>query len=78
VLILTVPKGMTLTAETDVELADKWGQLEHGDDWQSAPPFAEHTAMWAFLEALAEIRENPALHQTLGYTLTTTESETGL
>ena len=71
-LTLTTPEGVTHTADTDIELADKWGQLEHGDQWDAAPPFAEHTAMWAYLEALAELRDNP----TPGYTLTNTESET--
>lgn len=75
-LTLTTPAGATLTTATDVELAEQWGQLEHGDHWKGAPPFAEHTAMWAYLDALAEIRDNPNLHQPLGYTLTATESET--
>ena len=56
-LTLTTPEGTTLTAPTDVQLADKWGELQYGEDWHNLAPFDEHTAMNEALEELALMRE---------------------
>ena len=56
-LTLTTPDGTTITAKTDVQLADKWGALQYGDYWHNLAPFDEHTAMNEALEELALMRE---------------------
>ena len=53
-LILTTPDGNTITAATDVELASKWLDKQHGADWAAGLiPFDEHDAMNSTIEELA-------------------------
>ncbi len=53
-LILTTPEGVTLTAATDVELASKWLDKQHGEGWENGViPFDEHDAMNSAIEELA-------------------------
>lgn len=53
-LILTTPGGDTIAASTDVELASKWLDKQHGEGWESGViPFDEHDAMNSAIEELA-------------------------
>ena len=66
-ITLTTPQG-TVTAEADVQLANKWGELLHGDQWDTLLVFEEHTTMYALLEDIHEIRDG----NIPGYSITET------
>jgi hypothetical protein len=52
--MLTTPEGDTITAATDVELASKWLDKQHGEGWDDPlSPFDEHDAMNSTIEELA-------------------------
>lgn len=57
-LLLTTPEGDTITAATDVELAARWLDKQHGTGWENGLiPFDEHDAMNSTLEELALIAD---------------------
>lgn len=67
-LIMTTPDGDTLTGATDVELASKWLDKQHGQGWETdLIPFDEHDTMNDALEELALMADGIFP----GYTLTT-------
>ncbi|MBD8519177.1 hypothetical protein [Plantibacter sp. CFBP 8804] len=71
-LTLTLPDRQTLTADTDVMLANLLAAHRYGNDWDAdLCPFDEHTIMGELLEELALIADG-----TLdGHTLTDTHNE---
>ncbi|QJU56286.1 hypothetical protein SCB71_21315 (plasmid) [Herbiconiux sp. KACC 21604] len=57
-LSLTTPDGRTITADTDVELASRWLDAQHGDNWADGLiPFDEHDAMNSTIEELALMQD---------------------
>ncbi|MFB2586984.1 hypothetical protein [Herbiconiux liukaitaii] len=53
-LILTTPDGDTIAGSTDVELASKWLDKQHGEGWENGViPFDQHDAMNSAIEELA-------------------------
>lgn len=66
-LTLTTPDGTTITAATDVELASKWLDHQHGQNWDTGLiPFDQHDAMNSTIEELALMRDGILS----GYTVT--------
>jgi hypothetical protein len=56
-LTLTTPDGTAITAATDVELASKWLDHQHGERDSGLIPFDQHDAMNSTIEELALMRD---------------------
>lgn len=57
-LTLTTPDGTAINANTDVELASKWLDHQHGKNWDTGLiPFDQHDAMNSTIEELALMRD---------------------
>jgi hypothetical protein len=66
-LTLTTPDGTAITAATDVELASKWLDHQHGANWGTGLiPFDQHDVMNSAIEELALMRDGVIS----GYTVT--------
>jgi hypothetical protein len=66
-LTLTIPDGTAITAETDVELASKWLDRQHGENWDSGLiPFDQHDVVNSTIDELALMRNGIIS----GYTVT--------
>ena len=66
-LTLTIPDGTAITAETDVELASKWLDHQHGKNWDTGLiPFDQHDVMNSTIDELALMRDGILS----GYTVT--------
>jgi hypothetical protein len=66
-LTLTTPDGTAIIADTDVELASKWLDHQHGRNWDTGLiPFDQHDAMNSTIEELALMRDGILS----GYTVT--------
>lgn len=51
-LSITLEDGRELTARTPVELAHKWAEAEHGDEWQTLSPAKQSIEIAHALKAL--------------------------
>jgi hypothetical protein len=66
-LTLTIPDGTAITADTDVELASKWLDHQHGKNWDAGLiPFDQNDIMYSTLDELALMRDGILS----GYTVT--------
>ncbi|WP_440711648.1 hypothetical protein [Herbiconiux sp. YIM B11900] len=66
-LTLTTPDGTTISADTDVELASKWLDHQHGTDWDTGViPFDQHDVIHSTIEEIALMRDGSLS----GYTVT--------
>jgi hypothetical protein len=66
-LTLTTPDGTAITADTDVELASKWLDHQHGENWDTGLiPFDQNDIMYSTLDELALMRDGILS----GYTVT--------
>ncbi len=51
-LTITLEDGRELTGRTPVELAHKWAEAEHGDEWQQLSAAKQSIEITAALDAL--------------------------
>ncbi|QUY63942.1 hypothetical protein [Gulosibacter molinativorax] len=51
-LTITLEDGRELTGRMPVELAHKWAEAEHGDEWQQLSPAKQSIEITAALDAL--------------------------
>ncbi|MGZ0069714.1 hypothetical protein [Microbacterium arborescens] len=57
-LTLTTPEGLTLAAETHVQLASAWADKELGPGWdEGSSPFDVHTTLWEYIENVHAVED---------------------